>query len=550
MSDVEIDNGDSLVIEVDPPGTVTLPERGPPGPRGDPGPQGLPGTQGPPGPQGDQGPPGDPGDPGPANSLSVGTVSEGAVGSAVEAEITGVAPHQVINFSFPAQPAAELSTYTPAGNGATARSIRAKLRELRNVKDFGAIGDGAPHPLSERYGSLSAAQVDYPFATSLSQQIDSCAVRAAHDTLPASGGIIRADAGVYLCDPDVMRIGDGSDSALSTKCSVWLQGEGANPYFKTRGTVFKAASNGTSLMEIRGVIDAARIEGVLFDCDQKSMHGIRTWSMNNSALDGFAVLDFRAEGLALRCREIVGTAGWAAGNHIGNFAILASSPGGYASGLVLNGNYSRNYDPHRNVFINGVVQIARHASYYVYAGYFGFTDSSTFSEVDFSVYGTGVGYSGFFTTSSNPGGPYPQNLFFNGCSFQGDFHFDDGVDDLVFLNHCTKDNEPIPYHAGVRGITDTGQLFGSWGFVGDTPNTVFMTKNGNARWRVLNNATDSVSYGLLISYSTDGSTWSDYFAITPAGQVSVYIPGVGLRALSVGAADSGGCGYRALRVAN
>lgn len=48
-----------------------------------------------------------------------------------------------------------------------------------SVKDFGAIGDGNLHPLSSVYATLAAAQAVYPFATSLTQQIDCCAFQAA-----------------------------------------------------------------------------------------------------------------------------------------------------------------------------------------------------------------------------------------------------------------------------------------------------------------------------------------------------------------------------------
>jgi hypothetical protein len=48
-----------------------------------------------------------------------------------------------------------------------------------SVKWFGAIGDGNSHPLSTRYGSLVAAQADYPFVTSLNDEIDWAALQAA-----------------------------------------------------------------------------------------------------------------------------------------------------------------------------------------------------------------------------------------------------------------------------------------------------------------------------------------------------------------------------------
>ncbi|WP_312202973.1 phage tailspike protein [Kosakonia cowanii] len=48
-------------------------------------------------------------------------------------------------------------------------------------EQFGAIGDGTPHPLSERYSTLAAAQAVYPFVTSLTQTIDWAACQAAEN---------------------------------------------------------------------------------------------------------------------------------------------------------------------------------------------------------------------------------------------------------------------------------------------------------------------------------------------------------------------------------
>jgi len=46
----------------------------------------------------------------------------------------------------------------------------------KNGKTTGAIGDGTTHPLSEFYGSLGAAQADYPLATALTQEIDAIVI--------------------------------------------------------------------------------------------------------------------------------------------------------------------------------------------------------------------------------------------------------------------------------------------------------------------------------------------------------------------------------------
>lgn len=69
--------------------------------------------------------------------------------------------------------------FLQSGIGAVYRTFQDKMRDVVSVKDFGVIGDGALHPLSERYSTLSAAQAVYPFVTSLSDTIDWAALQAA-----------------------------------------------------------------------------------------------------------------------------------------------------------------------------------------------------------------------------------------------------------------------------------------------------------------------------------------------------------------------------------
>lgn len=63
--------------------------------------------------------------------------------------------------------------------GVNVRSQHEKNKEEVSLMDFGAIGDGSLHPLSEFYSTLADAQTTYPFITSLSQSIDFAAFQAA-----------------------------------------------------------------------------------------------------------------------------------------------------------------------------------------------------------------------------------------------------------------------------------------------------------------------------------------------------------------------------------
>jgi hypothetical protein len=76
---------------------------------------------------------------------------------------------------------------------------------LYELQRYGGIGDGTSHPLSERYATLAAAQVVYPFALALTEEIDTCAIRAAIASMPATGGTIRGGDGfVAMIDRQVI----------------------------------------------------------------------------------------------------------------------------------------------------------------------------------------------------------------------------------------------------------------------------------------------------------------------------------------------------------
>jgi hypothetical protein len=89
--------------------------------------------------------------------------------------------------------------FTQSGTGAVARTIVSKLGDTVSVRDFGAIGDGALHPLSERFATIASAQAQYPSVpiTSLSQSIDWAATQQAVRSR-AGGGTVKFPVGTYV----------------------------------------------------------------------------------------------------------------------------------------------------------------------------------------------------------------------------------------------------------------------------------------------------------------------------------------------------------------
>lgn len=69
--------------------------------------------------------------------------------------------------------------FIQSGSGTLANTVEGKLRLRCDVEDFGAIGDGTLHTLSERFSTLAAAQAVYPHVTALTDSIDWAAIQAA-----------------------------------------------------------------------------------------------------------------------------------------------------------------------------------------------------------------------------------------------------------------------------------------------------------------------------------------------------------------------------------
>lgn len=74
------------------------------------------------------------------------------------------------------------------------RTQEQKNRDVLFVEDFGAIGDGTYHPLSEKYNTLAKAQAKHPFVTSLTQSIDYAATQSALNT----GNAVHARIAKYV----------------------------------------------------------------------------------------------------------------------------------------------------------------------------------------------------------------------------------------------------------------------------------------------------------------------------------------------------------------
>ena len=127
-----------------------------------------------------------------------------------------------------------------------------------NVKQFGAIGDGAYHPLSEIYTSLSDAQAVYPFVTALTQSVDWAAWQAALNT----GKVVYGTDNAYVITDTLLPVSGGGIIGLGV--NKWVSGFTAtfNPNL-TSGTSFLMYGTGPKNYTLDCVTNMDKSGGVV-----------------------------------------------------------------------------------------------------------------------------------------------------------------------------------------------------------------------------------------------------------------------------------------------
>ena len=420
--------------------------------------------------------------------------------------------------------------------GAIQRPVNLKLSERLDAADFGVKADGVTN--------------------------DTAAMVAALRAMEETGRPLFLPAGVIMVDPDALFIGNGVDGVSNSQHhNQVIMGIGSSPAFNL-GSVIKARSDGGILFDVRGLINGVKVGGVLFDAAGRVNTCIRIRSMCESSWVNFAARNFKTYGIDWNCnnppQSNPNSPTWSAGNEMRRFYISSGDVAGYGAGLLLDGKINTNRDPHRNTFQTGVIQVNKGPSGQPTKGIdLRMTDSNTFIEVDADAIGsTGVGYSIQFNALGTPGHRFPQNNFFYGCSLKTftwaeDVNSDALIGNNYFVCFPTRDQESIPSHPSLIGFTDMGVHFHSLRVQRDVASLDLGPPNGVIRYRMINNSNNANSGPLIVQRTTNaGSSWDNYLAVGTDGRLSIYLPGIGFKAIEAGAIDTGGTGFRRLVVAN
>lgn len=110
----------------------------------------------------------------PANSTPAGT---GGVGPGAWVGVGDASLRAMLGSSGNGNGDSLIAVKSPL-TGGVARTQHDKNTDYVTPEDFGAIGDGTSHPLSEKFSTIAAAQAVYPFVTALTQTIDWAAIQS------------------------------------------------------------------------------------------------------------------------------------------------------------------------------------------------------------------------------------------------------------------------------------------------------------------------------------------------------------------------------------
>lgn len=188
-----------------------------------------------------------------------------------------------------------LGDFLQSGTGAQPRTFSAKVRESVSVLDFGAIGDGTLHPLSERYATLGDAQVDYPFVTALTQSIDWAAFQAAHNSLSGSASSV---GGTIYVPPGSYHLSDTWE--IKKRCVI--QGAHAGQQASTAASLltFPADTDGIRLHSFTSGVtsgDRTAILDLNLQASAKNSTGIGIYCRSTPRIERCVIRGFQGHGI-------------------------------------------------------------------------------------------------------------------------------------------------------------------------------------------------------------------------------------------------------------
>ena len=252
-----------------------------------------------------------------------------------------------------------VTTLVIASGTVTPRTLAERFAQSISSRDCGAIGDGGPHPLSERFSSLAEAQEVYSFATSLAQQIDWAAIVLSLNLAAAGATAAYLDAGTHIVGefvevpsrvtwfgPGIVKAADGITTAVvrvynRSRVTIAIEEvDGNKANCPAGGDGIAVIGDAPSDVDVVGVnAHDCKGNGISFQGDTlcERVMALRCRAMNNG-LGGITVESVIRHGRFL-------------GNHVEGNATHGLGIHGAASFVAIVGNNGENNGPGSDNFV-------------------------------------------------------------------------------------------------------------------------------------------------------------------------------------------------------
>ena len=234
------------------------------------------------------------------------------------------------------------ATWTPIP-----RLLPDRFADVVNVRDFGAVFDGASHPLSAYYPTLAAAQAVYPHAVALTDEIDGVAIQAAINLcqsrvvnysyggtvmLPCGSGMVNQPLAISKQNVSLQSQGDG----FQLNAAVNRQQPSAPTRLTWTGAARTAGQFQANMLTIAPtdggrMLTGTNLRGVLFHCNQiAGAAGPLIASVKHAVIEcaTFEPAGIPYPGASLTAGSQTVTVSSTAGLRLGESVVSASLPGG------------------------------------------------------------------------------------------------------------------------------------------------------------------------------------------------------------------------------
>ena len=315
------------------------------------------------------------------------------------------------------------------GNRASGRFVRDYEENYVNVKWFGAKGDGSAD--------------------------DTAAIQAAIDALPNGGGTVALPGGTYHISA-TLNMGNGdAGQTVSSKGGIKLVGTGGGFAFSTpASTSIVATTEMEAMIHVRGRISDCEVSGIYLNGNNKAKTCLYLHSFTGGYFHNIMAMGFTDIGI----KVMAGTA--PTGNYniynrfesIGVFCLYDNT-----TAILFDGDYGTNNDTWLSVLTDCRFDTAQSKN--SIAAHFKFVDSISFYRCHFNTYDSSSIGAVFDALNNHD---FPCGMAFYDCSMVSHEVWEDASHTIrkqYFYGFGTYDNEKIPTHNKLIGVTDTGETF-------------------------------------------------------------------------------------------